>query len=120
MRSVRGDLINILNLVAESKDLPITFATNVTSESIRLVSDLIDNGYLDGSHVEDAKGVPCHAIVTGITIPGREYVDELEAQVFSASSKGKLIVVLKYGAVFILGIIGTLLAQWFAKKLGLN
>ncbi len=120
MQSVRKDLIELLSRIASEKDFPIKFSSNASLSEIRLVADLIDQGFLDGDHVENEKGVPCQAMVTGITLAGREYVDELEEQHFKKSTTGKMMSFLKYVGVFVLGIIGTLIAQWLGKKLGLN
>ena len=120
MKSVRKKLIRILSGVAATREFPIQFGENSTLDEIRLVSDLIDNDYLDGGHVENESGVPCNAVITGITLSGREYVDQLEAEEFEKSSKGRLLRILKYLGVFALGVVGTLLTQWLMKKLGLN
>lgn len=117
---MRKDLIAILNRMAATKDFPVHFGANTTLEEIRLVSDLIDRDLLDGTHVENEMGIPCNAIVRGITLTGREYVDELEDREFEKSTQGRLATCLKFGGTFLLGIIGTLLTQWIAKKLGLN
>ena len=120
MESVRKDLIEILNRIAATKELPIEFGTHATLDEIRLVADLIERDFLDGTHTEDGNGIPINALVTGITLAGREYVDELEDERFKKSSAGRLVSFLKYVGVFILGILGTLLTQWIAKKLGLT
>lgn len=120
MQSVRKELIDILNQVAKSKEFPMQFGANATRDSIRLVSELIDREYLDGTHCEDGQGLPMNAVVFGITIPGREYVDQLEDAQFKKSATGRAASVLKYVAVFVLGILGTLLTQWLAKRLGID
>jgi hypothetical protein len=120
MQSVRTDLIRILTQISNEKSLPVIFDETATLAEIRLVSDLIDRHYLDGGHTENERGVPCAAGVTGITIAGREYLESLESDQFAKSTKGRLAVGLKYAAVFVAGILGTLFTQWLAKRLGLN
>jgi len=120
MQSVSKDLIAILNRIAASNVFPIEFGATVSMEEIGLVANLLDRGFLDGWHTENQEGVPCNATVTGISLAGREYVDELENERFGKSGKGRLLSFLKYAGIFVLGILGTLLTQLIAKKLGLN
>jgi len=120
MQSVRKDFIRILNRIAAEKNLPVEFSSNATLDEIRLVSELIDHEYLDGFHSENEVGIPCSAVVRGITISGREYVDQLEDEQFKRSSKGKVFAFLKYAGALLLGVIGTLATQWLAKRLGID
>jgi hypothetical protein len=120
MRSVRHNLISILNRVASAQSFPVDFSSNSTLDEIKLVSDLIDQSYLSGDHTDNEVGVPSCVVVTGITLAGRHYVEQLENEQFNASSMGKTLTYLKYAAVFMLGIIGTLVSQWLAKRLGLK
>ncbi len=83
MDSVRPRLVAVLNHIAAAKDDQITFADNATLEEVGLVAQLIDNGYLDRSYVPNERGIPCHAVVTGITLSGRRFVDELDEAVQS-------------------------------------
>jgi hypothetical protein len=121
MKSIRKEVIAILKKVANKVDQePMVFGNGTATDEVRLVSELIDDGYLDGGHVEDEMGRPCHATVTGISISGHEYIDSLQVDAFHASHKGRTIAILKYVAVFVLGIIATLLSKWLAKKLGVS
>jgi hypothetical protein len=75
MESVRPRLISILNRVAASTDDQLIFADNATLDEIRLVAQLIDDHYLAGNYECDEEERPFNAIVTGITLTGRRYVE---------------------------------------------
>jgi hypothetical protein len=76
MESIRPRLVELLNLVAKAGG-NVEFAGNSTLEEIRLVAQLIDEGYLEGECLPNESGVPCCAMVTAITLSGRKYVDQL-------------------------------------------
>ncbi|MDD5260845.1 MAG: hypothetical protein PHD76_03255 [Methylacidiphilales bacterium] len=119
MDSIRPTVIGILNRVASS-DEPISFAENSYLDEIKLVSQLIDDGYLSGEHVEDERGIPCNACVDRITLRGREYADQLEQKHGEASPKGKF---KKWGLLFLvwlLGIATAVVTQALLKYLNLN
>ena len=120
MESVRTDLITILNRVAATNEFPIQFGKDTTLRELRLLAELIDRDYLSGNHYEDSKGVTIGALIFGITIPGRQYVEQLEFDTFRQSPKGKLATLLKYIGAIAIGIIGTLLTQWLAKHFGIQ
>jgi hypothetical protein len=116
MKSVKKDILAILNRVANAPAAPVRFDNDATLEEIGLVSELIDSGYLGGAHVEDERGVPIAAVATGITIAGREYAEGLAAEMLRKSAKGRVFAALKYAAVFAFGLATT----WITKKLGLG
>ena|ERR1051326_2572999 len=89
MDSVRPTLISILNRVAASDD-QLVFADNATLREIRLVAQLIDDRYLSGSYECDEEERPFYAVVTGITLKGPRYVEQLEAEQRCSSSFGKI------------------------------
>ncbi|MBT7298512.1 MAG: hypothetical protein HN849_03310 [Victivallales bacterium] len=121
MKIVRKQVVAILKKVADRNDQsPVEFGNGSASDEVRLVAELIDDGYLDGSHMEDEMGRPCHATVTGISIAGHDHIDQLRNEGFRASKKGKALAMAKYIAVFALGIIATVVSQWLAKKLGVD
>ena len=120
MKSIEKELIDLLTRIECATDFPLEFQADASPTDIRLAADLIDRGYLDGGHAEDERGVPCAAAVTGITLSGREYLQEVKDKHFKKSASGKFVRVLKYLGVFVLGIIGTLLTQWIGKKMGLK
>lgn len=121
MKATRKKLMAILQQIADRNDQsPVEFGDGSTSEEVRLVAELIDDGFLEGGHMEDGMGRPCHATVTGITVQGQEQIQSLKTDVFHTSLLGRAIPLFKYIAVFVLGIVGTLIAQWLAKTLGIN
>ena len=120
MQSVRTDIIKTLNRIADEAEFPIVYDKDSSLQEIRLISDLIDAGHLDGEYVPDERGVPCAAAVTRITLSGRAYVDELENQRYRQSPRGRAVAMVKYCAIFLSGIVATLLTQWLAKLFDLN
>lgn len=120
MKIIRPDLIRILNGVAECEEFPIHYAENATLDEIGLVAELMDQGLLCGSYVSNEVGRPCHVVVLGITLSGREYVSNLKDSQTKESTSGKTFLVLKYICIFLLGVLGTLLTQWLSKLLGLT
>jgi hypothetical protein len=69
MESVRADLIRILNHAAKAEET-IEFSDNATLKEIRLVAQLIDDGYLQGDYAADGEDKPIQAVVTGISLAG--------------------------------------------------
>jgi len=120
MKGVQSEVIAMLDRIDHATAFPVEFQSNASPREIRLASDLIDQGYLDGGHAEDESGVPIAVAVTGITLSGRQFLEDLMEQRFKRSASGKLVACLKYLGVFVLGIIGTLFTQWAAKRMGLN
>ena len=119
MESVRQKLVELLNRIAESGG-EVEFAGNSNMDEIRLVAQLIDDGYLDGSYVPNESGVPCCAMVNSITLSGRKYADQLEEEHAEKSPQGKL---KKYGGYFVVylgGVLTPVIAQAIIKYLKLN
>jgi hypothetical protein len=119
MDSVRNDLIRILNQAARAGE-PIEFAQNATLKEIALVAQLINNGYLQGDYATDGDDRPCQAVVTGISLSGRNYVQELEKEHFKRTPIGKTWKGLKYVAVYLGGILSAVLVQWLIKYFHLD
>jgi hypothetical protein len=120
MESVRPHLIAILNRVAASGGEQIVFADNATLDEIQLVAQLIDDRYLTGDYVCDEDERPCNAVVTGITLTGRRYVEQLEEEHRGATPKGKIKKWAKYGLAYIGGVLTPVLTQALLKWLRLE
>src|SRR6266702_3189486 len=71
----------------------------------RLVAQLIDDRYLAGNYECDEEEHPCYAVVTGITLSGRRYVEQLETEHSSGTATGKLKKWAKYGLVYLGGVL---------------
>ena len=117
---MRKTYIEILNEIAACQDLPKEYGSNASLQEIQLVADLIDKDCLAGDYVRNEVGIPCTAIVTGITIEGRQFADQLEDEQYSKSFTSRFMACLKYFGVFLAGIIGTLITQYLLKKLKLD
>jgi hypothetical protein len=94
---------------------------SVSSESREHVlwSGLIKSGFLDGTPVSDQFGVPSKNIVGPPTLKGRLFLQELELQEKNESSLHRII---KYSVpvvTFFMGIVSSVLIEWFKKYLGL-
>lgn len=119
MESVRPRLIAILNRIAASAEDHVVFAEQATLDEIRLVAQLIDDGYLAGKYVRNARG-PCNAVVTGITLNGRTYVEQLERDEKNATPKDKIKKWVVYALIYLGGILTLVLAQALIKWLHLD
>jgi hypothetical protein len=120
MESVRPRLIAILNRIAASGGDHVVFAENATLDEIRLVAQLIDDSYLAGDYVRNERDIPCQAVVTGITLSGRAYVEQLERDEKSATPKGKIKKWVVYALIYLGGILTLVVAQALIKWLHLD
>ena len=119
MESVRADLIRILNQAAKAEEA-IEFSDNATLKDIRLVAQLIEDDYLQGDYATDGENKPIQAVVTGISLAGRKYVEELEEERFTHTPLGKTWKSVKYGVVYVGGIVSAVLIQWLIKRFHLD
>ena len=82
-----------------------------------LWADLIAGGYLNGVTRPGPDGIPTGNVITGPTVKGRLFLQELETLESNESFRAKL---LKYGVpvtTFFLGIVSSVLIDWLKKKL---
>jgi hypothetical protein len=84
-----------------------------------LWADLIAGGYLNGVTRNGPDGIPTGNVISGPTVKGRLFLQELEALEAKETTRAKI---LRYGvpaATFVLGALWSLFTDWFKKKLGL-
>jgi hypothetical protein len=120
--SVRTDLIALLNRVASFSGDYLEFGENSDLREIALVAQLVNDGHFEGSVTQDQKGLPVNARVSGITLKGRAFADELESEQASRSWTARTA---KHPvAIGVAGMIGgiaaTVIAQAIIKWLNLG
>lgn len=84
-----------------------------------LWADLIAAGYLNGVTRTDENGIPNGNVITGATVKGRLFLQELESLEDAQTWKGRAIRYSIPVAMFFAGIVSSVLIDWLKKVLGL-
>jgi len=89
--------------------------TPLLSEDVRFCAELIAEDYLVGNVSRDGDGIPIGVGLTGITVKGRLFLQQLQSEERKESFRSKMIKV----SLIVGGYILAALVKWIEKQLGL-